>query len=225
MSGQEVRRYPWFFVPLHVVMVLTVTVSIITGLSLRWEWWWVSNALGGHGITKWIHRGSGILFVINGVIFVFYALLGFMTKGFKEGMWLHWRDVRELFRDMKYLSGLASDRPKFDKFTYQNKLEFWAASWGIFIMTLTGLVLWFPWLFGNLIIEASFIIHRWEAIVTLIALYSLHIYRVHSLHGKPRLNMVWLTGCTSVEDLKVEHPGEYEALVAEGKISPPTVAF
>ena len=63
MGVQEVQRFPRNFPWVHGIVILTVTVCLITGLSLRWEWWSVSNALGGHDIAKWVHRLAGCLLI------------------------------------------------------------------------------------------------------------------------------------------------------------------
>ncbi len=223
MSVQEVQRFPRNFPWIHGIVILTVTVCLITGLPLRWEWWSVTTALGGYNSVKWIHRLSGCFLVGTCIIFIFNAISGEMAdefKDFRKEMMPNKSDLTEFVQEMKFLLGLSPERPRIGKFSWNHKIEFWAAAWGVVIMTLTGLVLWYPRSFGGIIIETSHVIHSWEALLTLIAIYVLHIYHVHLHHGKPRLNRIWLTGKIPVDELKIEHPAEYDALVEKGEIPP-----
>ncbi len=221
MSDQQIRRFPREFVVFHAIMFITVTMLIVTGLPLRWGWWEVTNALGGHDVSKWIHRSVGIVLIFLTMCAAAFAIQRETSNGFKSPMWPKWRDLSEMVRDVRFLAGALNERPRFAKFNYQNKIEFWAAAWGMFIMCVTGLVLWFPELFNGLIIEVSHITHSWEAMLALVSIYGLHLFHVHSLHGKIRINQAWITGTISADDLRDEHPEEYDKLVQKGLIIPP----
>ncbi len=219
MSNQEIRRFPSSFVWIHGVVLLSFTICLVTGLPLKLEWWWVSNMLGGHETAKWVHRIAGVLLIADSVLYALWAVSGEISSGFKGGLWPKLQDLRDFWQEIKYLIGAAPERPRFGKFSYHNKMEFWAGAIGIFLMSVSGVVLWFPELFGNLIIEVCHVIHSWEAVLALVAIYVWHVYHVHTTRGKPRLNKVWLTGNMSIEELKHEHPAEYESLIAKGELT------
>ncbi len=218
MSTQEIRRFPSWFVWVHGILLVSFTICTLTGLPLKFEWWWVSNLFGGHDVTKWIHRVSGVVMTVDAFGYAFWALSKELSSGFKGGLWPRFSDMKEAFGDIGYLLGKSKERPLFNHFSYLHKAEFWAGGLGIFLMTISGFILWFPRSFGGVVIESSWTIHSWEAILALVAIYTWHVYHVHTLHGKPRVNTVWLTGMISVEELKHELPGEYKELVEKGEI-------
>ena len=53
------------------------------------------------------------------------------------------RDIVDFFGMMKYFLYLGP-RPKFDRFTYWEKFDYLAVFWGVAIIGVSGLVLWFP---------------------------------------------------------------------------------
>ena len=59
-------------------------------------------------------------------------------------------DWRELWATLKYNLGVTRTRPAYGRFTYWEKMEYWALVWGTVVMMTTGLVLWFETPFLNL---------------------------------------------------------------------------
>jgi formate dehydrogenase subunit gamma len=219
MSSQEIRRFPTSFVWVHAVVMVSFTICLLTGLPLKFEWWWVSNMLGGHDTAKWVHRVAGGLLIAASVLYAVWILYGEFSSGFKGGFWPQFKDFRDFWREVKFLTGRGDTRHHFGKYSYHNKMEFWGGSTGIFLMSVSGLILWFPKEFGGLVIEVAYTIHSWEGVLALVAIYVWHVYHVHTTQGKPRLNKVWLTGNMSIEELKHEHPAEYESLIAKGELT------
>jgi len=218
MNTKEVRRFPSYFVWVHGIVLASFTICILTGLPLKFEWWGVANFFGGHAVTKWIHRISGVVLCVDAFGFAFWALSKELAGGFKGGLWFRWGDVAEAFAHLGYMLGGRKEKPQFNHFSYLHKMEFWAGGIGIFLMTISGFLLWFPRSFGGLVIESAWVIHSWEAVLALVAIYIWHIFHVHTLHGSPRVNQVWLTGMIPVDELKHEFPGEYNELVEKGEI-------
>ncbi len=218
MNGKEIRRFPSYFVWVHGIVLVSFTICIVTGLPLKFEWWGVSNFFGGHDVTKWIHRISGIVLCVDAFGFAIWALCKEFSSGFKGGLWPSGGDFTEAIVDIKHLLGLSEEKPLFKHFSYMHKMEFWAGALGIFLMTVSGFFLWFPKSFGGVVIESAWVVHSWEAVLALFAIYIWHVFHVHTLHGRPRVNQVWLTGMIPVEELKQEFPGEYEELVEKGEL-------
>ena len=57
-------------------------------------------------------------------------------------------DARDAFR---YYLGTSNQRPMFGRFTYAEKMEYWALVWGMFVMASTGLMAWFKVGVGGLV--------------------------------------------------------------------------
>ena len=43
---------------------------------------------------------------------------------------------------MRYNLGFATEKPRFGRFSYIEKSEYWALIWGTFVMGVTGVILW-----------------------------------------------------------------------------------
>ena len=72
-----------------------------------------------------------------------------------------------------YYLRINKEKPKFDKYDYTEKAEYWALIWGTIVMGFTGFVLWFPTIVGNWapewFIKVSEIIHFYEAIFSVVS--------------------------------------------------------
>jgi cytochrome b subunit of formate dehydrogenase len=78
-----------------------------------------------------------------------------------------WSDIRELVATLKWFSG-RGPRPRYGKWTYWEKFDYFAVFWGVAIIGTTGLCLWFPELFTRVLpgwwINVATIIHSDEAL-------------------------------------------------------------
>ena len=54
-----------------------------------------------------------------------------------------WKDVTDARDAFRYYLGYSDQRPMFGRFTYAEKMEYWALVWGMFVMATTGLMAWF----------------------------------------------------------------------------------
>ncbi|NOY44992.1 MAG: hypothetical protein GXP50_06015 [Deltaproteobacteria bacterium] len=221
MNSREVQRFPPGFVWQHGLLIVTFTLLAVTGMPLKWEWWGVIRVMGGYEVVRWIHRFLGAVMLVQGVVHVVHAGARQMRAGHPGGLWPSLRDVRDLLHDVRFLLGMEPERARYPRYSYINKFDYWGAFWGVAIMAGSGLVLWFPRSFSDTVIHVSHIAHTDEALLAVIAIFIWHLYHVHTSHGRPRLNRVWLTGRIPLEDLKREHPEEYEQLVRNSRLGEP----
>jgi hypothetical protein len=94
----------------------------------------------------------------------------------------NWQDLRDIGAMFKWFFGVAP-RPKFDRWSYWEKFDYWAPFWGMMIIGLSGLMLWFPiatasflpgWVFN-----VATIVHAEEAILAAVFLFTVHYFNVH----------------------------------------------
>ena len=78
---------------------------------------------------------------------------------------------------------MKKERPKFDRYMYLEKFDYWAVFWGIVMMVGTGFIFWFPVFFASWapswLITAAQIIHGEEATLAILFLFMVHFYNVH----------------------------------------------
>jgi cytochrome b subunit of formate dehydrogenase len=73
-------------------------------------------------------------------------------------------------------------KPRFPRFGYPEKAEYWAVVWGTVIMGLTGLMIWFKTgAFGVVPrwwIDIAIAVHFYEAVLATLAIVVWHFYSI-----------------------------------------------
>lgn len=210
----------------HGLMALSFIILVITGFMLRYpEAGWVVflRNLSGE-IFEWrgiTHRVAGVVMCIAGLWHFIYV--GFTAAGRRLiiDLWPRMNDLADMVGVLRYNLGLSKKKPLFDRFSYIEKAEYWALIWGSIIMTATGFLLWFEnttiGLFTKLGFDISRTVHFYEAILATLAIVVWHFYFVIFNPDVYPMNLSWLTGRMSEEEMASEHPLHLERLRAEGK--------
>ena len=77
------------------------------------------------------------------------------------------RDLTDMFQHFRWFVGLG-DRPKFERYTYWEKFDYWAVFWGMAVIGTSGLFLWFPGFFSRLVpgwvFNVAMLVHREEGL-------------------------------------------------------------
>ncbi len=213
----------------HGVLVLSFTALVVTGFMLRFpEAWWVVGIrnLSARAFEwrSWIHRVAGVIMLSAGGWHAWY--LAFTAKGRALFFDLlpRWRDVTDPLKVLKYNLGLAAAKPRFGRFCYIEKAEYWAMMWGSLLMGVTGLVLWFDntsiGFLTKLGFDISRTIHFYEAVLATLAIVVWHFYFVIFNPDVYPMNLAWLTGRMSEKEMLEEHPAELERLKAADRPAP-----
>jgi cytochrome b subunit of formate dehydrogenase/nitrate/TMAO reductase-like tetraheme cytochrome c subunit len=170
---------------------------------------------GAEGAALW-HRIGAVLIIISSVYHLFYLTFLATQKRLPLSMLPMPKDAIDIKDNILFMLGLKKDRPKFDRYMYLEKFDYWAVFWGIVMMVGTGFVFWFPVFFAKFapswLITGVQIIHGEEATLAILFLFVVHFYNVHLKPSIFPMNWAWINGRISVEMLKHEHPGEYEKL-------------
>jgi cytochrome b subunit of formate dehydrogenase len=131
------------------------------------------------------------------------------------------QDVRDFITNARYLTGLRPTPPKFDRFGYIEKAEYWALIWGTVVMTVTGFMLWFEnqslQIFDKWVLDLATIVHFYEAWLAFLAIVVWHFYFVIFNPEIYPMNWTWLTGRMSEKVMEHEHPRELERIKAAEK--------
>jgi hypothetical protein len=104
----------------------------------------------------------------------------------------------------------------FGRFTYAEKMEYWALVWGMFVMASTGLMAWFKGLVGEHVpgwwVDAAITVHFYEAILASLAIVVWHWYGVIFDPDAYPMNWAWYDGKMSIEQYEHEHPLDHLAI-------------
>jgi len=202
----------------HLVLLTSFTLLAFTGLLQTFSSYAVIaafiNILGGVEGLRTIHRLSAIALIAVSVYHVWRILETWFVKRERGGMWPQIKDFKDLFHMILYNVDKASKPPRFDRFSIDEKIEYWALLWGQVLMIVTGLVMWFPLLITQMLpgaaIPISRALHHWEATLAVLSIIIWHMYHTQI---KTR-NLSIFTGYLSEEEMRHEHPLEYERIMA-----------
>jgi cytochrome b subunit of formate dehydrogenase len=133
------------------------------------------------------------------------------------------KDARDAASNARRLAGLGGVKPKFGRFGYAEKMEYWAVVWGTVIMGVTGLMIWFKMEVTRILprwaVDVATTIHYYEAILACLAILVWHFYHVIFDPDVYPLNRAALDGRVSREWLEEEHP--LDPALAGGKPDAP----
>ncbi len=173
---------------------------------------------GAEGAAIW-HRVGAVLIIISAVYHLFYLTFLASKKRLPMSMLPVPKDALDMKDNILFMLGVKKERPRFDRYMYLEKFDYWAVFWGIVMMVGTGFIFWFPAFFTSWapswLVTAALIIHGEEATLAILFLFVVHFYNVHLKPSIFPMNWAWLNGRISVEMLKHEHPLEYDRLKAD----------
>jgi cytochrome b subunit of formate dehydrogenase/mono/diheme cytochrome c family protein len=208
----------------HGTLVLSFVALVVTGFMLQFpDAWWVIHIRSRFGhLFEWrsiIHRVAGVILIAAGAWHVAYLALTKRGRLLFRDLLPHVRDLADAAGVLRYNLGLAPDKPKFGRFSYIEKTEYWAMMWGSVVMGITGALLWFEntsiRLFTGLGYDVSRTIHFYEAVLATLAIVVWHLYFVIFNPDIYPMNLSWLTGWLSEKEMREDHPLELERIEAE----------
>ena len=228
-TGVQVPRMSGNAIAQHTALAITFVALVITGFALRyadtWLFQWLFGWDGGSRVRGTAHRASAVIFTISCVWHLLYLRTAEGSR-FLRDIFPGLRDVREFRKMMDYNLGRSPERPRFGRFGYVEKAEYWALVWGAVVMFLTGIMLWFDNRLVQYIpkgfLEVALVIHFYEAVLATLAIAVWHIYSTVLSPSVYPGNPAWITGKMPKGMHHHEHAGEVDAAGAEGGARPRT---
>jgi len=232
-TEKQYVRFPVFFRILHIIMIISFLTLTMTGMTLKFSYtsWalFISRLLGGVAVTGFLHRCAAV--ALFGIFFAHIWYIFFQKKiNLKELKEILFGPDSILFGKKDWLEFLATVKwymgkgpyPRYGRWTYWEKFDYFAVLWGVIVIGCSGLMLWFPEGFTHIlpgwVINVATIIHSDEALLAAGFIFTVHFFNTHFRPEKFPMDTVIFTGRMSIEDLKRERPLEYEALVARGEL-------
>ncbi len=203
----------------HVILFTSTTLLIFTGFMLHGERWAI-EMMGSAGakIFWWrgiIHRIAAVSVIGVCLYHLYYVTFTKSGRSWFRDMLPRPRDVVDLIQNVMYMLGLRDSRPKMDRFTYLEKLEYFSVYFGMTIVIITGTMLWTEYLWNKFYLDVAQAFHVGEATLAALALIIGHIFSVHYNHHVYPMNTAFLDGKISEELVKEEHGLWYEKLMEE----------
>ena len=198
----------------HWMLLVTFSLLVITGFALKYPDTFWARALAAvgleEGVRRFLHRVAAVGMIVASAYHCAYLLsrrgreqLGHMTPRLV--------DMRQAITNVAYYLGKAPRPPRFDRFRYIEKAEYWALIWGTVVMVTTGLILWFPehlsgpkWL-----VRVAEAVHLYEAWLAFLAIVVWHLFFTVFRPGVFPLSFTFITGRIDAEEMAHEHPEDH----------------
>lgn len=221
MKRPQVQRMRPDEVLQHALLMVSFIVLAFTGFALRYG---DSSFIGiffgwdhGFRVRGIIHRAAAVVMMVSTIWHAFFLLTS-RGKLFLVDMFPKVSDAKDFLQRIFFNLGLSKTTPRFKRFSYIEKAEYWALVWGNAVMITTGILLWFDNYFVRVLpkgsLEVAGVVHFYEAILASLAILIWHLYSVvFNPHVYP-MNPSWLTGKMPREMFVHEHP---EAEIEESK--------
>ncbi len=232
-STQYVTRFKPFYSKLHLLMLVSFFALALTGMSLKFSYtdWarFLARLFGGFEAAGRVHRAAAL------VTFLYFGLhiWDLLKRKRREAGGLKklvlgpntmlptLTDLREVGGSLKWFFG-KGPRPAYGRWTYWEKFDYFAVFWGVAMIGMTGLLLWFPEFFTKFlpgqVLNVATTIHSDEALLAVGFIFTIHFFNTHFRPEKFPIDTVIFTGRVPLEEFKMDRPREYEELVASGQL-------
>ena len=202
----------------HQLLIVSFTVLTVTGLAQRFADVAIGDfalmLMGGIETTRQVHRLFAAIFVLETIYHLAAFVYNYVMYDRKGSLWPNRDDARHIVQMLRFNLGRIKQRPHFGRYTFEEKVEYWALVWGTGVMILTGFMQAFPILVTRFLpgdaIPIARAVHGWEAILAAASILLWHMY--HTV-VKERNTSIF-TGLMSEAAMHEEHPAELAYLKA-----------
>lgn len=219
---EQVVRFDFHLKVQHYLIMIGVTVAGIFGLAQAFpDWavsrWFVEEIWGGLELKRQFHHYFAYIVDFTVIYFIGYLAYKFFIRKEKlRAMLPSFKDFRDFFEMNLYIFGLRKEEPKYNRYTFGQKLDFYLIAVSIPTLSLTGLAMHYTTVSESIItstgIALAAVIHRSVAIFLAWFILSVHIYYAHLAPGLFPVNTVILTGKMTKSRYKALFPLDKERL-------------
>lgn len=245
-DAETYRRFTPYERFLHMLVVTSFLALVITGMPLKFYYTSWARAmfgmLGGPESARTLHHLAAI------VTFGYFALhLGSLAVNFWHArdtvrdpgtgkfsfrrLWAalfgpdslvpSLQDWRDLVAHTKWFIG-RGPKPQFDRWTYWERFDYLAVFWGVAMIGVSGLVLWFPVAFAKFLpgwaINIAVVIHSDEALLAAGFIFAFHFFNTHFRLDRFPMDTVIFSGRIAKAEMLQERRKWYDRLVASGRL-------
>lgn len=229
----------------HLLIIVSFLTLVATGMPLKFHsapWaQTIFSFFGGAQAAGRIHR-FGAFLTLSYFIIHLSSMVGpirrrsaeFRGENGKFSLWKflqfafgpdspvpNLQDLRDFAAHTKWFVG-KGPRPTFDRFTYWEKFDYMAVFWGVTVIGLSGLVMWFPIAFSRLLpgwmINVAHVIHSDEALLAAGFIFTFHFFNSHFRPEKFPLDPVIFSGRITEAEMLHERGRQYARLKAANRL-------
>lgn len=206
---------------LHIIIIVNFTLLALTGFLLHFSQYSLAKAvvafMGGAGATGGLHRFCAVVLYIGimvhlGWLFYYKAVLKQKLSG-PDSVLPRLKDAKDMYQNLRYVFKKGTP-PLFDRYSYLQKVDYWAVMLGMQSMGITGLMLWFPEFFSSIFpgyfVNIASHFHFHEAVLAVMYIGVVHMSDTHLVPDIFPMEKTIFTGKITEERFKEDHPKEWE---------------
>jgi cytochrome b subunit of formate dehydrogenase len=206
----------------HASLFTSFFLLVITGFMLHYpDAWWVAAvrnvSSGAFDLRSLVHRIAGVVMIAASVYHLYYITMTKRGRQLVLDLLPRIQDGKDAIAVLRYNLGFSKDKPLFGRFSYIEKSEYWALVWGNVVMGATGFIMWFDNYFMGILTKLGWdiarTVHYYEAWLAFLAIVVWHFYFVIFNPDSYPMNLAWLKGTLSEEEMEEEHPLELAKLL------------
>jgi cytochrome b subunit of formate dehydrogenase len=219
----------FYFRLAHWGVMLSFPTLVFTGFALKYpaQWWaqplllWESHI----AFRGTLHRIAAVVLLAATIYHAVHLAVNKRDRIILRALLPRWRDFTDLLGVVRYNLGFSREAPQFAKFSYAEKIEYWAFLWGTAVMALSGFLLWFNnftlHFFPKWVTDAATAIHFYEALLATFSILFWHFYLVIFDPLVYPMDLAWLNGRVPAEHLRHARPDYFRALEKAGLLRDP----
>ncbi len=196
----EMMRHPVYTRFLHWMVGIFFFLALLSGFGVYapWIFRFFTPIFGGGAMTRFLHPWFGLAFVL------FFALQA--VNWWAVMLWTP-ADSKWMKNIKSYVTNEEAMEPRdVGFFNAGQKLQFWEIVGGCIAYVITGVMMWFPTVFGRILVSIAYVIHDISALVMLFGIFF-HVYL--STFGEPGTIQAMTRGTVSKAWAWTHHPAWY----------------
>lgn len=230
-SSIKIRRFTSVQRLFHLSLIVLFMLLSVTGIGVMFSgtiWGDGLNALfGGYQGSLQFHRITGLLMLAGFAAHIVYLVALIDWRNWRRSIfgpdslvWL-WRDTTDFVKHLGWVFGLCR-APRFERWSWWEKFDYWAVWWGLIIVGITGLMLYDPLLSSEYLpgwmFNVALWVHRIEAILAMGHIFTVHFFVEHFRPHNFPFSATMFDGGMTREMIAEEHPEWLERMEREGRI-------
>jgi len=225
-----------------IIQIMSVTMLGLTGLPLRYSENEISRTIydffGGAYVVPNLHRAAGVVLLS---VFVYHTLYwmrlfyissikrmvrekrlsikNIIIEFFSQTMILNKKDFGDIWDHFKYITYQSAKPAQYARIMWKEKFEYYAQYWGITVIGLAGLALWWrdevTQVLPGIVLNAAYLMHSYEALLAVLFLLFIHWYHEFYCPEKFPIPTGFFSGYIVEKQIIHEHYSHYVQLMVE----------
>ena len=214
----------------HFFLMVTFLLQTATGFSRLYHatvWGKKINAFfGGYDASLLIHKWVGTLMMAGFVIHTIYLLTRIDWRAPVKSIFgpdslvPNFTDMKDFGKRMRWFFGLGPP-PRFNRWAYWEKFDYWAVYWGLPLLAITGVMLMYPIETCRFLpgwsLNIAVLLHKAEAILAVSYIFIVHFFVGHLRPTSFPMNEAMFSGSVLLKEADEEKPAWVESLKSAGK--------